>query len=138
MPVEVQKAGYYCMDTPSANVLWLQNNNNTPQRQQNPLRPGQNGRPNGQPPQGGGSSMLNRWLLIIVLVMLGIYAYSFFNPANNSTASQRDTLTYNAFYDQINAGNIKTAIFDGQTDITGDFRQPLGQYKQYYVVQLPN
>ena len=82
--------------------------------------------------------MLNRWLLIIVLVMLAIYAYSYFNSSNNANAPQRDELSYNAYYDQINAGNIKTAIFNGQTDITGDFKNPVGPYKQYHVVQLPN
>src|SRR6266567_4121733 len=125
------------MNRQPANMHWLLNNNNdSPQRQQNQLRPGQNGRPNGQSPQGGSS--INRWLFIIVLVMLSIYAYSYFSPANNTSTTQRTDLTYNAFYDQINAGNIKTAVFNGQTDITGQFRTPVGQYSQYHVVQLPN
>ena len=34
--------------------------------------------------------------------------------------------------------NIKTAVFNGQTDITGEFRQPVDSYPQYRVVQLPN
>jgi cell division protease FtsH len=121
------------MENIPTRTLWLQNNN-SPQRPPNQLR-GPN-RQNGQQPQGGGSS-LNRWLLIIVLIMLGIYAYSYFNPANSNTSSDVDQLTYSAFYDQINAGNIKTAVFNGQTDITGDFRNPVGQYKQYHVVQMP-
>jgi cell division protease FtsH len=120
-----------------ANILWLQNNNNnTPQRQQNQLRP--SGRQNGQTPQGGGSSNLNRWLLVIVLVMLGIYAYSFFSQNNNNNTNQVDQITYSAYYDQINAGHIKTAVFNGQVDITGEFTQPVGSYTQYRVVQLPN
>src|SRR5438270_1488269 len=119
-----------------ANTHWLlnNNNNNSPQRPQNQLRPGQNGRPNGQSPQGG--SPINRWLFIIVLVMLAIYAYSYFNPANSSNSAQRTELTYSAFYDQINAGNVKTAVFNGQTDIIGELRNPPGQL--YHVVQLPN
>jgi len=120
-----------------ANILWLQNNNNnTPQRQQNQLRP--SGRQNGQTPQGGGSSNLNRWLLVIVLVMLGIYAYSFFSQNNNNNTNQVDQITYSAYYDQINAGHIKTAVFNGQVDITGEFTQPVDSYTQYRVVQLPN
>ena len=119
-----------------ANILWLQNNNNTPQRQQNQLRPG--GRQNGQTPQGGSSSNLNRWLLVIVLAMLGIYAYSFFSQNNNNNRNQVDQITYSTYYDQINAVNIKTAVFNGQTDITGEFRQPVDSYTQYRVVQLPN
>jgi cell division protease FtsH len=119
-----------------AKVLWLQNNNhnNTP-GQQNQQRPG--GRPNGQPSPRGGTS-LNRWLLIIVLAMLGIYAYSFFTQNNSSNTSQIDQITYSSFYDHIDAGDIKTAVFNGQTDITGDFRQPVGAFTQYRVIQLPN
>ena len=124
------------MDKLLTRKLWLQNNN-SPQRPPNPLRGGNN-RQNGQAGGGGGGSSLNRWLLIIVLVMLGIYAYSYFNPSNNTNSSTIDQLTYNSFYDQINQGNIKTATFNGQTDISGDFRAPVGQYKQYHVIQLPN
>src|SRR2546423_9199397 len=99
-----------CMDKQPANIHWLQNNNKSPQRQQNQLGPGN--RPNGQTPQRGPG--INRWLLIIVLVMLGIYAYSYLNPANNSNTSNRDELTYSDYYTQINDGNIKTAVFNGQ------------------------
>jgi cell division protease FtsH len=70
--------------------------------------------------------------------MLGIYAYSYFNPANNSNTTNRDELTYSDYYTQINEGNIKTAVFNGQTDITGQFQHPVGQYTQYHVIQLPN
>jgi cell division protease FtsH len=121
-----------------ANILWLQNNNNnnTPNRPQNQLRPG--GRPNGSAPQGGGASNLNRWLLIIVLVMLGIYAYSFFSQNNNNNTSQVDQIAYSTYYDQIISRNIKTAVFNGQTDITGEFRQSVGSYTQYRVIQVPN
>ena len=123
------------MDKQPANIHWLQNNNKkSPQRQQNQL--GSDNRPNGQTPQRGPG--INRWLLIIVLMMLGIYAYSYLNPANTSNTSNRDELTYSSFYSQINDGNIKTAVFNGQTDITGQFQHPVGQYTQYHVIQLPN
>src|SRR5438270_1959202 len=120
-----------------ANSYWLQNNNNTPQRSRNPLRPGPAGRPNGQPPQRGMSSV-NRWLLIIVLVMLGIYLYQFFNASNNNTSSQRKELAYSDFYNQINNGNIKSATIIGSNDITGDFCSPVGGFSSYHVVHLPN
>src|SRR6266566_3858619 len=55
-----------------------------------------------------------------------------------TTINQVDQLAYSAYYDQINAGNIKTAVFNGQTDITGEFKQPVGSYTQYRVIQLPN
>ncbi len=117
-----------------ARSLWLQNNNNSPQRQQNQLRPG--GQPNGQPPQRGMSS-LNRWLLVIVLVMLGIYLYQFFS-SSNSSAPQRQQLSYSDFYNQIDQGNIKTATIIGTTDITGQFCAAVNGLSQYDVVQLPN
>lgn len=123
------------MEKQSANILWLQNNNNNvPPQRPNQMRPG--GGPNGQAPQGGSS--LNRWLLIIVLIMLAIYGYSYFNSNNNASSSQRAELTYNQFYDQINTGNIKTAVFNGQVDITGDLRTSIQGHLQYHVVQLPN
>ncbi len=123
------------MEKQPANILWLQNNNNNmPPQRPNQMRPG--GGSNGQAPQGGSS--LNRWLLIIVLIMLAIYGYSYINSNNNTSSSQRAELTYNQFYDQINAGNIKTAVFNGQVDITGNLRTAIQGHTQYHVVQLPN
>src|SRR2546427_6120819 len=96
------------MEQQPANMLWLQNNNNSPQRQQNQLRPGPGGRQNGQPPQKG-ISPLNRWLLVIVLMMLGIFLYQFFaNNNSNSNTPPRAELDYSNFYNQINAGNVKS------------------------------
>jgi cell division protease FtsH len=127
------------MDEQPTNIHLLQNNN-TPQRQQNQLRPGGSGRPNGngQTPQRG-PSLVNRWLLIIVGVMLAIYVYMWFNMNTNSASSPpRNELSYSSFYDQINAGNIKNATFIGTTDIQGDFLHSVNGYTQYHVVQLPN
>src|SRR6266704_3709300 len=95
------------MEQQPANVLWLQNNNNSPQRQQNQLRPGSGGRQNGQPPQKG-ISPLNRWLLVIVLMMLGIFLYQFFNNNSSSNTPPRDELSYSDFYNQIYTGNVKS------------------------------
>ncbi|HKV58329.1 MAG TPA: ATP-dependent zinc metalloprotease FtsH, partial [Ktedonobacteraceae bacterium] len=124
------------MDKEPANRYWLQNNN-MPPRQQNQMRPGQGGRPNGQPPQRGMSSV-NRWLLVIVLVMLGIYLYQFLSANNNNAnQSQIKQLTYSDFIGQIKAGNIKSATITGSTDISGNFCTPLGSDTQYHVLQLP-
>jgi cell division protease FtsH len=130
------------MDKKPANMHWLQNNNNNaPRRQQNQFRPGPGAGPNGQPPQRG-ISPLNRWLLVIVLLMLGIFLFQFFNNNNNSSAQQRAEMNYSAFYTQINAGNVKTVTLIGSTDITGAFCQnvttPAGTFSQFHVVQLPN
>ena len=128
------------MDKKPANKHWLQNNQ-MPPRQQNQLRPGP-GRPNGQPPQRG-IAPLNRWLLVIVLLMLGIFLYQVFNNNNNSNTPPRDELSYSSFYNQINAGNVKSVTLIGSTDITGLFCAPVpasdgSTYNQFHVVQLPN
>jgi len=129
------------MEQQPANVLWLQNNNNSPQRQQNQLRPGSGGRPNGQPQQKG-ISPLNRWLLVIVLMMLGIFLYQFFNNNTSSNTPKYDELNYSDLYDKINAGNVKSVTITGTTDITGFFCQSVtnstGKFDQFHVVQLPN
>ncbi len=128
------------MDKKPTKIHWLQNNQ-MPPRQQNQLRPGP-GRPNGQPPQRG-IAPLNRWLLVIVLLMLGIFLYQVFNNNNNSNTPPRDELSYSSFYNQINAGNVKSVTLIGSTDITGLFCTPVtasdgSTYNQFHVVQLPN
>ncbi|HLX40467.1 MAG TPA: hypothetical protein VKR42_08040, partial [Ktedonobacteraceae bacterium] len=81
-------------------TLRLQNND-TPRRPQNQMRP-DGGGPNGtMPPRR--SSNLNRWLLVIVLLMLALFLYSYFNPINSSSTPQRDELSYSDFYSQISA-----------------------------------
>jgi cell division protease FtsH len=121
------------MEKQPANILWLQNNNNSPQRQQNQLRPG----PNGQPKQKG-ISPLNRWLLVIVLLMLGIFLFQVFNNNSNSNTPQRAELSYSDLYNQISAGNVKSVTITGTTDITGTLCQPVNNFNDFHVVQLPN
>ena len=70
--------------------------------------------------------------------MLAVYIYQYFNSSNNTSSPQRDEISYSTFYEQINSGNIKSATFIGQSDIVGDFRQPVGSYTQYHLVQLPS
>src|SRR5579859_4519854 len=123
------------MENQPGSMYWLQNNND---RQQG--RPGPAGRPNGQPSQKGPSNSLNRWLLIIVGIMLVVYIYTLFNNSANTTntSSQTVELSYTDFYTQIAAKNIKDATINGQVDITGTLRNPLNHQTQYHVVQLPN
>jgi len=133
------------MDKVPANIHWLKNNNsNAPgPRQPNSMRPnqGQNQGPNGQPPQLGASS-LNRWLLVIVILMLGVYLFQFFNNANTNSTPTRAELSYSDFYHQISSGNIKTATITGSTDITGTLCSPVvyqsANQTNYHVVQLPS
>src|SRR5437588_1595752 len=125
------------MEKQSANALWLQNNNNSPQRQQNQLRPGPNGYPNGQP-NPKGISPLNRWLLVIVLMMLGIFLFQIFNNNSSSNTPQHAELKYSELYNQIKQGNVKSVTITGTTDITGTFCQPVKNFNDFHVVQLPN
>ena len=125
------------MEKQPANLLWLQNNNNSPQRQQNQLRPGPNGRPNGQP-NPKGISPLNRWLLVIVLMMPGIFLFQIFNNNSSSNTPQHAELKYSELYNQIKQGNVKSVTITGTTDITGTFCQPVHNFNDFHVVQLPN
>jgi cell division protease FtsH len=129
------------MEHEPARKFWLQNNNNNAPgpRPQNQMRPnqGQNQGPDGQPPQGNSSS-LNRWLLIIVLLMLGVYLFQFFNANSSSNNPTRVELPYSAFYQQIEKGNIKSATIIGTTDITGTLCTPVNGQTNYHVVQMPN
>ncbi len=115
------------------NMYWLQNNND---RQQQQMRPG---RPGGQTPQQRPSSSLNRWLLLIVGILLIVYVVNWFNSANQSNnAPQQTELSYTQFYNQINNENVKSATLVGQTDITGTLKTAVGGHTQYHVYQLPN
>src|SRR5258708_1488570 len=130
------------MENVPAKKFWLQNNNgNTPgSRPQNQPRQNQGQGPDRQPPKRSSMFSLNRWLLIIVILMLGIYLFQFFNNAStNSNAPQRVELQYSNFYQQINKGNIKTATIIGSTDINGTFCVPLTNNgpTSYHVAQMP-
>ncbi len=115
------------------NMYWLQNNND---RQQQQMRPG---RPGGQTPQQRPSSSLNRWLLLIVGILLVVYVVNWFNSANQSNnAPQQTELSYTQFYNQINNENVKSATLVGQTDITGTLKTAVGGHTQYHVYQLPD
>ncbi len=125
------------MEYEPARSYWLQNNNNSPQRPSNQLRPGGRPNPNGQPPKRSMSS-LNRWLLVIVVAMLGIYLYQFFSSSNSSNTPQRTELQYSDLYNQIAQGNVKSVTIIGSTDITGTFCSPVQGNTTFHVVQLPN
>ncbi len=122
------------MDRQPGNMHWLQNNND---RQQ--MRPGPTGRPNGQTPQKRPSSSLNRWLLILVVVMLVVLIVNYVQSSNvASNSPQRTELSYTEYSNQIDAQNIKSATFIGQNDIVGDLKTPINGLTQYHVYQLPN
>jgi cell division protease FtsH len=121
------------MDRQPANMHWLQNSNDRQQQ-----RPGISGSPNNRGPQNRSSPGLNRWLLILVAIMLIIYIYNYFNTSTQSNTPSRDEISYTDFYKQIEANNIKSATFIGQTDIIGQFNTPVDGYTQYHLAQLAN
>jgi len=126
------------MENPPANIHWLQNNNgNTPgSRPPNQPRPNSGQGPNGQPPQR--VSSINRWLLIIVLLMLGVYLFQFFNSPGTNSAATRVEMLYSQFYQQIQSGNVKSVTIIGAGDIVGTLCSPIKNLSLYHVVQLPN
>ena len=121
------------MNKQPENMYWLQNNN---ERQQ--LRQGPSGRPNGQTPSQRPSNNLNRWLMLVVGILLVVYIVNWFNSTSQSSGPQPVNLTYTQFYNQIADKNIKTATILGQTDITGTLKNAVSGQTQYHVYQLPN
>jgi cell division protease FtsH len=116
------------------NRYWLQNNNERQQPRQGP-----SGRPNGQTPPQRPSNNLNRWLMLVVGILLVVYIVNWFNSTSQSnSAPQSVTLTYTQFYNQIAEKNVKTATLLGQTDITGTLKDAVSGQTQYHVYQLPN
>ena len=110
----------------------LQNNND-----RQPSRPGAGGRPNGQPSDQRPSNNLNKWLILIVGIMLIVYIYNYFNSTLNSNSSSQVEFTYTEFYKQVEQKNVKSATFIGSSDITGELKTPVNRQKQYHVYQLP-
>ena len=127
----------------------LQNNN---EKQQSPNPTGRP-KPNGQSSQPQRpSNSLNKWLFLLVGIMLIIWLYNYFNANMNSNSSAQVEMTYSEYYKQIGiqngkpildadgkplTPNVKTAVFIGSDTITGELRQPIKSKTQYHVYQLP-
>jgi cell division protease FtsH len=134
----------------------LQNNND---KQQSPNPTGRP-KPNGQSSQQQRpSNSLNKWLFLLVGVMLIIWLYNYFNTSINNPSSSQIELTYSEYYKQVGiqngepltgpdgkplSHNVKTAVFVGPDTITGEFHQAVQiqknktRYTQYRVYQLPH
>jgi cell division protease FtsH len=71
--------------------------------------------------------------------MLVLFIFNYINNTNQTNSStQRPELTYTQFYQQINAKNVESATFIGQTDIQVTLRTPLNKQARFLVTQLPN
>ncbi|TMC15347.1 MAG: ATP-dependent metallopeptidase FtsH/Yme1/Tma family protein [Chloroflexi bacterium] len=123
------------MDKQPVNMHWLQNNNERPQQQ---MRPGSSGRPNGSNQQQRPSNTLNRWLLLLVVIMLTLFIFNYINNLNQTNTPQHVELNYTQFHQQIAKGNVLTATLIGQNDIIGDLKTPVNRQTHYHVTQLPN
>ncbi len=102
-----------------------------------PLQSGSDGRPNGQPSHQRPSNNLNKWLVLIVGIMLIVYIYNYFNSTVITSAPQQVELSYADFYKQVERKNVKIANFIGTSDITGQLKTPINGQNQYHVYQLP-
>ena len=102
-----------------------------------PLQSGSDGRPNGQPFHQRPSNNLNKWLVLIVGIMLIVYIYNYFNSTVITSAPQQVELSYADFYKQVERKNVKVASFIGTSDITGQLKTPANGQNQYHVYQLP-
>ena len=92
---------------------------------------GRNSRPPGQSPGGGNNSnkpkgdapeprrsRIPSWVVVVLLVgIAGWYIYNYFIPQDETTY---DTVSYSAFWEQVDSDNVATAIFT-EARIRGEF-----------------
>ncbi len=124
----------------------LPNDQERPGRQRS-KNPGNGDNTNGASPGKKEPSQLRMFLLILGLVALLGAGYLFLiGQASNMSGQPVGEVPYSAFYQQVQAGNVKDATFQGQ-DITGEFKNALSLTDangdpvlttQYHLTQLPN
>jgi cell division protease FtsH len=132
------------MDT---HVTHLYQRNSNDQSPTGPQRSnhGSNGSNGGSPPNNN-RRILNLVLLIAGIVLIFWILPQLFSPGANVHGPNVGELPYSAFYQQVQAGNVKDATFQGQ-DVTGDFKHPVSLTdatgnpvlaSQYHLTQFPN
>jgi cell division protease FtsH len=122
------------------------NDQESPGRQRS-NNPGNGDNTNGTPPGKKEPSPLRTFLLIVGMVALLGAGYLFlFGQASDMSGQPVGEVPYSAFYQQVQAGNVKDATFQGQ-DITGEFKNALSLTDangnpvlttEYHLTQLPN
>src|SRR5712692_4237400 len=123
-PTITQKA-----DQPmNAQVRYMYQRNSNDQGTTGQQRPdnGSNGdNTNGDNPRNKGNSSMRIFLLIIALVAVLAVGLLFLNSLGpNMNGQNVGEVPYSTFYQQVQAGNVKDATFQGQ-DITGDFKNAI-------------
>ncbi len=122
-------------------------NDQEPLGRQRSNNPGNGANTNGTSPGKKEPSPLRTFLLIVGMVALLGAGYLFlFGQASDMSGQPVGEVPYSAFYQQVQAGNVKDATFQGQ-DITGEFKNALSLTDangnpvlttQYHLTQLPN
>jgi len=132
------------MDTQVIHMYQRNSNDQSPsgpQRSNN----GSNGSNGGSPPNNN-RRILNLVLLIAGIVLIFWVLPQLFSPGANVHGQNVGELPYSAFYQQVQAGNVKDATFQGQ-DVTGDFKNAVSLTDatgnpvlatQYHLTQFPN
>jgi cell division protease FtsH len=105
---------------------------------------GSNGSNSGSPRNNNRQVLKFSLLIFGIVLILWTIALSFSQSSN--VQQNVGELQYSAFYQQVQAGNVKDATFQGQ-DITGDFKNAISLNDangnpvlatQYHLIQLPN
>jgi cell division protease FtsH len=100
---------------------------------------------NGGSPRNNNRQALKFSLIIIGIVFILWAVALMFSQASNVQQNVGE-LPYSTFYQQVQAGNVKDATFQGQ-DITGDFKNAISLNDangnpvlttQFHLIQLPN
>ena len=135
------------MDTQVTHMYQRNSDDQGRARRQHPDNPSNGDNTNGDNPRKKGISPLGVFLLIIALVAVLAVGPLFLNSQGSTmNVQQVGEVPYSTFYQQVQAGNVKDATFQGQ-DITGDFKNALSLTdangdpvltNQYHLTQLPN
>ena len=131
------------MHTQITHLYQRGSNDQSPTRQQHSDN-GSNGS-NGGSPRNNNRQALKISLIIIAIVLI-LWAVTLGFSMDLSVQQNVGELSYSAFYQQVQAGNVKDATFQGQ-DITGDLKNAISLNDvngnpvlttQFHLIQLPN
>src|SRR6266852_5498781 len=132
------------MDTQVTHLYQRNHNDQSPTGRQR-FDNGSNGNNGGRPPHNN-RQVLNLVLLIAGIVLIFWVLPLLFAQGAHAPGQPLGELSYSAFYQQVQAGNVKDATFQGQ-DVTGDFKNAVSLTDatgnpvlatQYHLTQFPN
>jgi cell division protease FtsH len=129
----------------NAQIRYMYQRNSNEQGPTGQQRPGKGS--NGGRPSNNRTPLLVRSLTIFGVVLVAWYLFQpLFFQGSNMSGQNVGEVPYSTFYQQVMAGNVKDATFQGQ-EITGDLRSAiqltdangnLVLTTHYYLTQLPN